>query len=171
MGFSFVKYTMEEFKEEHTHTQVALYLVSALLKSRFIKPKEMADVCKIHQRVASRWVFYSHQSTTAINLNLLNSICELTNYPLSWLFADIENFVKNKQVAAHYNGNKMVDYSSHEYQNRYNFDIENLSKVLTYLNKNSKNTDKSDSVLLPIAKELAMYPEYLVKWKMTCYKN
>ncbi len=153
---------IKPFEEEYTYNTVTLYLLSALLKSRLVHSKDLAEAIGCSPRQAQRIIYNSFEKrTNTYNLNLLGDILKYLNYSYSNLFKHLDKFIKSEYHSATFIGNSFKGYHKDEFEN-YPYDIDNLERVLKLINK-SNRYGLSEDIRKELLSEVVTYPVFLIK--------
>lgn len=106
------------FDDQYTILNVSSYLLSVLIKTRGVDPKELSQAIHTSLRTAQRYAYDSHNSSKPCLTNIYNCLLFI-KYPIGDFFREVDEFLKNKSEIALYDlkENKLSHYTQIDYLN------------------------------------------------------
>ena len=106
------------FDDQYTILNVSSYLLSILIKTRSVDPKELSEVLGTSLRTAQRYAYNSHNKSKPCLTNIYNCLVFI-KYPIGDFFREVEEFLNNESQIALYDlkENKLTHYTEVEYLN------------------------------------------------------
>lgn len=160
------RYSIEDvgtcsFTGDYNYTDVTLYLLSCILKSKGAVTKDLVSLTNLSLRQTQRYIYNSlFKNVTNINLEIVSKLLSIYNLSLSFLFKYVDEFIKNRKEVAIFNSdNTFTMYLTYEYLEQ-DFDIKNLIRVLK---ARRKVQNEYPEYVKEYDGELNKYPFYLIK--------
>lgn len=105
------------FDTHYTILNVSSYLLSLLIKTRGVDPKELSEAMCTSLRTAQRYTYNSHSHSKPCLTNIYNCL-SFIKYPIGDFFREVDEFLNNRSEIALYDlkENKLTHYTKVEYE-------------------------------------------------------